>query len=812
MPELLADLRPALRSLLRRPRFTLGVLLTLALGIGATTAIFSVINTVLIKPLPYREPASLALIWSRWSNFEKTWLADQEYFEYRRETRMFRDVALWDTGDDVSLTGDQGPEMVISVTATANLLGVLGIAPAFGRSFTAAEDVPGGPAVVLVGYDLWRRRFAGDPGLVGRTIQVDGLASTVVGILPKGFRLPLDFQSRTTAQLLAPMRLNPANVSQNHNYYSIARLQPGVTTDQVTAELRALTTRWTAEGKYPKDMQFSAYAVPLSQEVGGGMRTALLTLFAAVALLLLITCANVANLMLTRADSQSREMTVRAALGAGRHRLLRMTLTESLLLAVTGGAMGLLVALGGVRLIAAGAATSIPRTSELAVDGTVLGFTLALSLLTGLLFGAVPAFRLSQTNLIAGLKEGGRGGEGVGKRRGRALLVASEMALAVMLVIGAGLMVKSFRNLVNVDPGFDAGNALTLRLALPETGYPHTADLVRFYQELQSEVRRLPGVQAAGFVRALPLADDMGDAGMLIEGRPNTEGQAGFSADWQVVTPGYFEAQGMRLIKGRSFDQTDTPDGLQVIAINQTLADQYFPGEEPLGKRIQLGGPNTPWRTIVGVVADTRHHGLTGPIKREWFVPHNQLANSWGSTRRSMTLIARTTADPIGLLRPISRLVAAKDPNLPISRIATMNEILASAVREQRFTTGLMAGFALLALTLATIGVYAVISYSVSQRTREIGIRLALGADGGLVRRLVVRQGMSPALLGIGLGLASAAGLSRFLGSLLYGVKPIDPATFLLIPLCLLAVALGASLVPAHRATQVDPISALREE
>jgi len=812
MPELLADLRPALRSLVRRPRFTLGVLLTLALGIGANTAIFSVINAVLIKPLPYSEPASLALIWSRWSNFEKTWLADREYFGYRQETRLFQDIALWDTGEDVSLTGDQEPEMVGLVTATANLLEVLGNSPAIGRGFSASEDVPGGPAVVLVGHDLWRRRFAGDPGLVGRTIQVNGAAQTVVGILPLGFRLPLEFQSRTTAQLIGPMRLDPADVSGNHNYYGIARLQSGISAGQVTAELRALTTRWTAEGQYPPAMQFSAFAVPVAEEVGGGVRTALLTLLGAVALLLLITCANVANLMLTRADSQSREMTVRAALGAGRHRLLRMSLTESLTLALSGGALGLLLALAGVRLIAAGAATSIPRASELTLDGTVLGFTLALSLVTGLLFGAVPALRLSQTNLVTGLKEGGRGGESVGKRRGRAMLVASEMALAVMLVIGAGLMVKSFRNLVNVDPGFDGGNALTVRLALPELAYPQTADLVRFYEELRSEVVRLPGVQAAGFVRVLPLADDIGDAGMMIEGKTPTHAQAGFSADWQVVTPGYFEAQGMRLIKGRFFDHTDTPDGLQVIAINQALADQFFPGEEPLGRRIRIGGPDSPWRTVVGVIADTRHHGLTGPVKREWFVPHNQFANSWGATRRAMTLVALTTAEPITLLHPIKALIAAKDPNLPLSRIATMNEVMASAVREQRFTTSLMAGFALLALALAAIGVYAVISYSVSQRTREIGIRLALGADGGLVRRLVVSQGMRPALLGVGVGLGAAAALSRFLGSLLFGVKPMDPQTFLIIPLCLLAVALGASLVPAHRATRVDPISALREE
>jgi putative ABC transport system permease protein len=812
MPELLADLRPAVRSLLRRPRFTFGVLLTLALGIGANTAIFSVIEVVLLKPLPYRDPAGLAMIWSRWSNFEKTWLSSREFFGYQQETRLFRDVAVWGTGDDVTLTGDQGPESVVAAAATHNLLDVLGLSPALGRGISAAEDVPNGPAVALVGYDLWQRRFGGDRKLIGRTILVDGASYAVIGVLPRGFRLPLEFQSRTAAQLITPLGLDPANTDGNHSYYGVARLQPGITADQVSRELQALTRRWTAEGRYPPGMRFTAFAVSLPEEVGGGFRTALFTLLAAVGLLLLITCANVANLLLTRADGQSREMAVRAALGAGRHRLLRMTLTESLVLALSGGLLGLVLAGIGVRVLAAAAPTSIPRVTELGVDGLVLGFTLGVSVFTGLLFGALPAFRVSQVSLVTSLKEGGRGGDGIGKRRGRAVLVASEMALAVMLVIGAGLMVKSFRNLVSVDPGFDSGSVLTLRLALPQAGYPGTPELVRFYEELGRDVRQLPGVAAAGFVRVLPLADDIGDAGVMIEGKALPPGESNRSADWQVVTPGYFEAQGMRLVKGRFFDQTDTPDGLQVIAINQTLADQYFPGEDPIGHRIKIGGPDGPWRTIVAVIGDTRHHGLAGPIKREWFVPHNQFANSWGRTRRAMTLVLRTTGDPRALLGPVGQLIHQRDPNLPLAKIATMDEVLASAVEEQRFSTTLMAGFALLALLLATIGVYAVISYSVSQRTREIGIRLALGADGPLVRSLVVRQGMTPVFAGVGLGLLSAAGLSRFIGSLLYGVAPLDPQTFLLIPVLLLSVALGSSVIPAVRATRIDPVEALREE
>lgn len=811
MSDLLTDLRTALRALRRQPRFTLGVLLTLALGIGANTAIFSAVNAALLKPLPYTHPEQLALIWSRWSNFEKTWVADEEYFGYLDQRRLFQDVGMWDTGNELSLTGGQEPEMVQGANVTRNLLGLLGITPLVGRGFTAEEDVPNGPPVVLLGYDLWRRRFGADPGIVGRTIQVDGAAATVVGVLPGSARLPLEFQSDSRIQLLRPMGLDPASTSRNHSYFAIARLQAGITAADVSRELRALTARWTSEGRYPAAMQFSAFAVPVTEEVGGGARVALLTLLGAVGLLLLITCVNVANLLLTRADRLSREMAVRAALGAGRGRLVRMTLTESVVLALGGGLLGLGLAYAALRVIVAAAPTSIPRAADVGLDATVLGFTLLLSLLTGLVFGAAPALRLSRTSLAVSLKEGAKGSEGPGRRSGRDLLIAAEMALAIMLVIGAALLVQSFRNLASTDPGFDAGRALTVKLSLPEPKYPATADVVRFYDELRHEVAALPGVTAAGLVRVLPLAEDIGDAGVMVEGKAPPEG--GWSADWQVVSPGLFEALGMRLVKGRAFNDGDTPDGLQVIAVNQALVDQYFaPGEDPIGRRVRIGGPDRPWRTIVGVVADTRHHGLTGPIKRAWFVPHAQFATSWGSARRTMTLVLRTSGDPMRLLAPVTRVIAARDPDLPLARVLTMDEVMAGAVQAQRFTTTLMAGFAVLALFLSALGVYAVIAYSVSQRTREIGIRLALGADGSLVRRMIVGQGLRPALIGVALGLLGAAGLSRFLATLLYGVTPLDPATYAAVPAVLLGVALLSSAAPALRATRVDPALALREE
>ena len=436
-----------------------------------------------------------------------------------------------------------------------------------------------------------------------------------------------------------------------------------------------------------------------------------------------------------------------------------------------------------------------------------------MSLLTGLLFGAAPAGRSARVDLVSALKDGGRGGsEGPGRRRSRDWLVAAEMAGAVMLVIGAGLTFRSFRNLSRLDPGFNIRNALTLRVALPEMSYPATADRIRFFQELGDEVRSLPQVTAAGFVRVLPIAAEIGDAGMMIEGRPMPPGEASRSADWQVVTAGYFEAMGIRLVRGRFFDRTDTPDGLQVIAINETLAAQYFPGEDPLGKRIRVGAPDSPWRTVVGVVGDTRHNGLTNPVKRAWFIPHNQFAKSWGSTRPAMTLVARTTGDPRGILKTVERLIANRDRNLPVTEVATLEDVLGTAVTEQRFTATLMAGLAFLTLALAAIGIYGVMSYSVTRRSQEIGVRLALGAEPRRVRRMVIGEGMVPAVLGIGVGVVGSVGLSRFLGGILYGVSPLDPLTFVTIPLLLCAVALGSALGPARRATRVDPVVALRRE
>ncbi len=814
MQQLLHDTRLAFRTLSRRPGFCAVVVLTLALGIGANSAIFTVVNAVLLKPLPYRAPEQLAMIWSRWNNFDKTWLSEAEYLDYQKMDLVFRDVAAFGENGDVALTGGPGPESVDAMQMTANLLDVLGTAPARGRAFTAEEDVPNGPPVVMLGYALWQRRFGGDTAIVGRMIEADGRPAQVVGIMPRGFRFPLEFQRTAPAQLIQPLGPNRSAPQRgSHGLFAVGRLRPGVTAPIVTGELRALTTRWTDEGLYPRTMQFTAFAVPMVEEVTGKVKRALLALAGAVGLLLVLTCANVANLILTRADSRRREVAVRAALGAGRRQLFRLALTESVLLSALGGAAGLALAWAGVRVLDARAPTTIPRLAELSVDWSVLGVTFVLAVATGILFGLVPAAHVARLDLSDALRDGSRGQSGgLERRRARSLLVITEMALAVLLVIGAGLTIRSFVNLQQIDTGFDARNVLTLRLSLPSARYETADGVAGFYQDLGDRVRQLPGVQAAGFVRQLPLATEIGDAGMAIEGRPTPPNEPGRSADWQVITPGYLEAMKERLVRGRFFNAADASDGNLVIAINETLAREYFPGEDPVGKRIRVGGPTNEWRTIVGVVGDVHHNGLTAPVKRKWFLPHAQWGTLFGSPRRSMTLAVRTAADPRAVLAPVTRLVHELNPDLPVTRVTTMAEVLAIATQEQRFTMALMAGFALLALALAAVGIYGVISYSVSQRTREMGIRLALGAERRSVRALVLRQGMGPACTGIVAGLGAAVFLTRYLRTLLYGVAPLDALTFAAIPVLLLVIAAGAVLIPAVRASSVEPVEALRAD
>ncbi len=810
----MSSFRLALRSLARRPGFVVVVVLTLALGIGANSAIFSVINAVLLKPLPYRAPNQLAMIWSKWANFDKTWLAEAEYLGYQGMKRVFEDVGTWGPGDDVTLGGSSAPESVIAIRMSANLLSVLGVAPAAGRSISEAEDIPNGPPVVMVGYDTWQRRYHGDLAILNRPIEINGESAIVVGVLPKAFRFPLEFQSRVTAQVVQPIQTNRSAPERgSHSQFAIGRLRSGVTATQAAAEVGALATRWNREGLYPADMRFGAFAVGLTDEIAGKVRVALAGLGAAVGLLLLLTCANVANLILIRADASSREIAVRSALGAGTREQLVLPLAESLLLGGAGGIAGLGLSWVALRVLVARAPTSVPRLAELDVGLPVVLFTVGLALLVGIVFGLVPIVKLRGMDLAQVLRDGARGlSGGAGRRRGRDVLVVAEMALAALLLAGATLTIRSFRNLQNVDPGFDPSGVLTFRLSLSPSRYPDSTSVVAFYQNLVDHARQLPGVKAAGVVRVLPLAAEIGDAGLAIEGKPTPANSNGMSADWQTVSPGYFEAMKIRLVSGRYFGAGDGSGGPPVIAINETLAREYFPGEDPIGHRIEVGGQTAVWRTVVAVVGDVHHDGITAPVKRAWFVPHAQWGKLIGGPRRDMTLVVRTTGAPRDALAPLQSYLRATDPGLALTQVATLDEVLAGATREQRFTTALMAGFALLALILAAVGVYGVVSYAVSQQTREIGIRLALGAGTGSVRAWVMKTSLAPAGVGLLLGLGLAALLAGFLRSILFGVAPLDPLTFALVGPSLAIVAAGSILIPAWRASRVEPIEALRAE
>jgi len=806
------DGRRALRGLRKTPGFTVAAVLTLALGIGANAAIFSVINTVLLTPLPYAQPERRVMIWSRWTAFDKTWVSDREVLDYRERCTTLSTVAAWRTGQ-ANLTGSGDPIRVGAARVTANTFATLGARPVLGRAFTEQDARQGAEPVVIVSYNLWQHRFGGDPALSGRAILVDGVSTRVVGIMPPGFQLPTDYHidRAEPTQLYRPFELNPQNRG-GHGLYAAAELRPGATADQASAELGAVTAQLTREGAYHAAMQFSAFAVPVDQEILGTIRSALLLLFGAVGFLLLIACANVANLLLARAESRHREMAIRAALGASHWRLVRQLLTEGLLLAAAGGAVGIGLAWSGVRALVAYDPAGIPRATSVAIDARVLVFAVALSVVTTAIFSLVPAWRASRLDLTDSLKEGGlQGTVGGARQRLRRLLVVVEMALAVVLLVGAGLMIRSLRALERIDLGFRPEGVLTLRLSLPGNPYGTPERIVGFYKELLARMRTLPGVEHAAIIRSLPLSDSIGDWGLDVEGFEETPGNNA-KGDWQVVSEDAVETLGEQLVRGRTFTSADDADAELVAMINETMARRYWGDRDPLGGRIKMGGGTRPWITVVGVVMDVRHNGMTGIVKEKFYVPHAQFARSVGEALGTMYVVARTSGDPLALAAPIRAEVATLDPNLPVANVRTMSEVVAASISTPRFTGFLLGLFAAIALTLSAIGIYGVLSYVVSQRTHEIGIRMAIGAGAGRVRRMVLTSGLALSLAGIVLGVIGAAGVTRLMATLLYQVSPLDLPTFLAVPVVLTAVALLASYVPAWRATRVDPLRALRTE
>jgi putative ABC transport system permease protein len=809
------DLRYGARSLRRQPGFTAVAVLTLALGIGANAAIFSVVNTVILSPLPWAEPDRAVMIWSKWTAFEKTWVASGEVVDYRRRAQTLSEVAAWSDGQ-VNLTGDGEPERVAAGNVTANLFSTLGVNPLLGRPFTAAQDVPNGPNVVVLGHALWSRRFAADPRIVGRTIHINGAAYEVTAVMPPGFVLPTDFQNPEPTQLWLPQQMDPASMDHgSHGLYAAGRLKPGVTVRQAAEELRAIAVAMTNEGLYPRQMQFDTVVLSLTDEVVGAVRRAVWLLFGAVAFLLLIACANVANLLLARAEARQREIALRTALGASGGRVVRQLLTESLVLTAVAAIIGLALAFGGVRFVGWWNPAGVPRVSEVTVDGPVLLFTALVAVATSVAFSLVPAIRALRVDLTDSLKDGAQGASSGGSRqRFRHALVVVEMALAVVLLVGAGLMLRSLWSLQRVQLGFDSSNVLTMRLALPAATYKSPEQVVDFYSRLTDRVRATPGVRTAGAVRALPLGSTIGDFGLRIEGYTPAPG-TGAKGDWQIATAGYLEAIGERVLRGRSLSLDDKPDTMPVALINEEMARRYWSGRDALGGRFQIGGggaASRPFVTVVGIVANVRHNGITEGIKEKFYVPHTQWHKSVGNAIRSMTLVVKAQGDPRTLAGPLRQVIRELDPSLPVADVRTMDEVVSATLSAPRFTGMLLGAFAALALALSAIGIYGVLSYVVSRRTREIGIRVAVGAGRAQVLKLVLGSGVGLALAGIAAGLAAAALLSRVMSTLLHDVQPGDPATYAVVAGVLTAVAILASLIPAWRATRVDPVKALKAE
>jgi putative ABC transport system permease protein len=817
MQTLWQDLRYSARMLYKQPAFTLIAAITLALGIGANTAIFSIVNGLLLNPLPYRNAERLAIIWthSPGANVAQDWPSPGQFSAIKSENSVFERLALAH-GNNVILTSNGGePERLGAVQASSALFSVLGAQALLGQVFLPEDDEKDKTLKVILSHALWQRRFGGDPKVLGRMITIDGHDHIVVGVMPPDFSLDREVMptvgSVAKAELLQPLPLSAERMN-NHgdeNYNILARLKPGATIAQAQTELNLASRRLEQQfpKNYPLTRQFNFSIHPLLEQVVGDIRLALYLLLGAVGCVLLIACANVANLLLARSATREREMAIRTALGAGRWRVVRQLLTESVMLSLAGGALGLLLAVWGLALLRWLNPANIPRMASIGIDNRVLAFTSSVAVLTGILFGLAPALRSSRVNLSETLKEGGRSLVG-GHHRLRNLLVVTEIALSLVLLIGAGLLVRSFIRVQQVDPGFDPSNVLSMRLALVGPAYEKDTSRMSFYQQFWERIRRLPGVEAAGGASVLPLTGGIGWGSITIEGYDAASGQSMIQSDGRAASVGYFETMKIPLIRGRYFTEQDTKESARVVLVDEHMARTYFPNADPVGRRLKFGGADStaPWMTIVGVVGNVKQYALETDSRVVLYLPHMQ----WGAG--SLSIAVRTTVDPLGMVAAITREARALDPNIPFYDVKTMGQWLAESLARRRFAMLMLSLFALIALLLASVGIYGVMSYTVAQRTREIGIRVALGAQMREVLRLIIRQGMSLAGIGIGIGLVTAIAATRLMVSLLFGVRATDPLTFVAIALLLAVVALLACWVPARRATKVDPMIALRCE
>jgi putative ABC transport system permease protein len=812
MQTLWQDLRYGFRTLMRKPGFTIVAIIALALGIGANTAIFSVINSILLRPLPYYEPAALVVINHDYPKINlRASVSAIGYTHYRDNAKSFESVAAT-AGGSFNLTGGGDPERLVGLRVTHNFFGSLGASVAKGRLFLPEEDQPGKNKVVVLSHGFWQRRFAGDSGIVNKNITLNDESHTVVGVMPQSFQYGREFGQ--VVGLWTPIAFTPEQLSYNNLtnefLFVFARLKPGVTIGQSQAELDTIAANlrqqylpWASNRN-----EWGLTTQSLSELVVGNVRQALWILMGIVGLVLLIACANVANLLLARAADRQKEMAIRTALGAGRWRVIRQLLTESALLAVIGGAIGLLLAWAGLRALVNVDQVQIPRAYQIGLDWRVLAFTLGVSLLTGIIFGLVPALQTSKADLHETLKEGGRTGSSGARAWVRNTLVVLEMALALVVLVSAGLLIRSFWRLQQVNPGFAPQNTLAMSLGLPVTKYREPAQRANFYKELLQVIRALPGVQSAGATSNLPLSGNNSSGSFRIEGRVVPPGQSPPHGDRWAATTDYFSTMKIPIIRGRFFDDRDTMESQPVAIIDESMQRKYWPNEDPVGKRITFqGGQNNPiWREIVGMVGHVKHNGLEGESRVQYYIPHSQVQNA------GMNLVVRTNVDPASLSGAVRGAISQMDKDLPVFRVRTMEQFVNDSTAPRRFALTLVAIFAAVALALAAVGLYGVLSYSITQRSHEIGIRVALGAQVRDVLRLVVGQGMLLALAGVVLGSVAAFLLTKLMANLLFNVTPSDPLTFATIAFLLTLVALLACFVPARKATKVDPIEALRYE
>jgi putative ABC transport system permease protein len=799
--DLWQDFRFSLRSLLKRPGFTAIVLIALGLGIGANTAIFSLVNAVILQPLPYRDPDRLISVYGTRNRSTQGSVGPTDFLDYRSQNKTFEQFAASSSMMlPMNLTGSGEPERLSASAITGNYFDTFGVRPALGRGFSLENEKIGQDHVTVLSHAFWQTRFGGDPNIVNKTINLDGKAYEVLGVMPAEVVLP------QPAQLWVPLNFDadPEMKMRNARFLlSIGRLKEGVTLDQAQTDTDLIAAQ--LEQQYPdSNTGWSLRLIPLREILVGGSRTMLFILFGAVGFVLLIACANVANLLLVRAAARQKEIAMRTALGASRLRIVRQMITESLLLAIFGGAFGALLAVAGVKLLVSLGEDNIPRTANVKIDATVLAFTLIISLATGLLFGLAPAIRAMKENLIDALKDGIRGGsEATVKNRTRSLLVVFESAIAVMLLIAAGLLIRSLVALQNVDPGFDPNNVLTLRVDLSRQKYNTPEKASTFFEQLETRVAGLPGVEAVGLITDLPLSGEARDMPYRVEGRPATSDTA--FVDFRRVNKNYFSAMRIPLRRGRNFTEQEVRQSDQAIVVSQAFVDSVFPNEEALGKRLIIwsGIRDEPYE-IIAIVGDTRYQSLQGEPSATMYVPTREFL--------FVNLVIRTQGDPLSLVGGVRKEVNALDPDQPIAAIRPMTEWVAMSAAGARYRTTLLGLFALLAMILAATGIYGVMSYSVAQRTQEIGVRMALGARPLDVLKLVVRQGMMLALIGAIVGLAGALALTRVMSSLLFGVTERDPITFVAVAALLIVVAFISCFVPAHRATRVDPLIALRCE